>query len=84
MIRSKQSSVQLSTYSWQMAMYRLRQTVQRKLGDTFSLGRYHEAVLEPGAVPLRMLPDRFRAAYPKVIPLAPRLTGPEPPDSTIH
>lgn len=57
-IRSKQSSVQLSTYFvGRMAMYRLRQTVQRKLGDAFSLGRYHEAVLEPGAVPLRMLPD---------------------------
>lgn len=57
-IRSKQSSVQLSTYFvGRMAMYRLRQTAQRKLGESFSLGRYHEAVLEPGAVPLRMLPD---------------------------
>lgn len=56
-IRAKQSSVQLSTYFvGRMAMYRLRQTTQRMLGPAFSLGRYHEAVLEPGAVPVSLLP----------------------------
>jgi len=57
-IRSKQSSVQLSTYFvGRMAMARLRQAAQRKLGPDFSLGRYHEAVLEPGPVPVRLLPE---------------------------
>lgn len=60
-IRAKQSSVQLSTYFvGRMAMYRLRQSVQRELGDKFQLGRYHEAVLEPGAVPVKYLPDLVR------------------------
>lgn len=61
-IRSKQSSVQLSTYfTGRMAMYRLRQSVQRELGDQFDLGRYHEAVLAPGAVPVKYLPELVRA-----------------------
>jgi len=60
-IRAKQSSVQLSTYFvGRMAMYRLRQSVQRELGDKFQLGRYHEAVLEPGAVPVKYLPELVR------------------------
>src|SRR5262249_43787313 len=43
-IRSKQSSAQLSTYFvGRTAFYRLRQSVQRELGDKFSLGRFHEA-----------------------------------------
>ncbi len=50
-IRAKQSSVQLSTYfAGRMAHYRLRQQIQRELGDAFNLGRYHEAVLENGSI----------------------------------
>jgi uncharacterized protein (DUF885 family) len=61
-IRAKQTSCQLSSYFvGRMAHYRLRQTVQRELGDKFELGRYHEAVLEPGAVPMKYVPDLVRA-----------------------
>lgn len=67
-IRAKQSSTQLSTYFvGRMAMYRLRQAVQREMGDRFSLGAYHEAVLSPGAVPVKFLPEvvRARLAQPR-------------------
>lgn len=61
-IRAKQSSVQLSTYFvGRMAHYRLRQQVQRELGDKFELGRYHEAVLDHGSVPTKYLPELVRA-----------------------
>ncbi len=61
-IRSKQSSCQLSTYFvGRMAHYRLRQKVERELGDQFQLGRFHEAVLEPGAVPVKYLPELVQA-----------------------
>jgi uncharacterized protein (DUF885 family) len=61
-IRSKQSSVQLSTYFvGRMAHYRLRQQMQRELGDKFELGRYHEAVLAHGSVPTKYLPELVRA-----------------------
>jgi uncharacterized protein (DUF885 family) len=60
-IRAEQSSVQLSTYFvGRMAHYRLRQAVQRELGDQFNLGRYHEAVLAPGAVPVKYLSELVR------------------------
>ena len=60
-IRAKQSSVQLSTYFvGRMAMYRLRQAVERELGDKFDLGRYHEAVLANGPVPVKYLPELVR------------------------
>lgn len=60
-IRAKQSSVQLSTYfSGRMAHYKLRQQVQRELGDSFDLGRFHEAVLDHGSVPMKYLPDLVR------------------------
>ena len=60
-IRSKQSSVQLSSYfTGRMAMYRTRQQVERELGDRFSLGRYHEAVLDPGPVPVKYLAELVR------------------------
>ncbi len=60
-IRAKQSSVQLSTYFvGRMAHYRLRQAVEREMGDRFDLSRYHEAVLEPGAVPVKYLPEVVR------------------------
>ena len=58
----KQSSCQLSTYFvGRMAHYRLRQQIQRELGDRFDLGRFHEAVLEHGAVPVKYLPELVRA-----------------------
>jgi uncharacterized protein (DUF885 family) len=61
-IRSKQSSCQLSTYFvGRMAHYRLRQQIERETGDKFVLGRYHEAVLEPGALPVKYLPELVRA-----------------------
>jgi uncharacterized protein (DUF885 family) len=56
-IRAQQSSCQLSTYFvGRMAHYRLRQQLQRGLGDQFNLGRYHEAVLSLGPVPVKFLP----------------------------
>ncbi len=61
-IRAKQSSCQLSTYFvGRMALYRLRQQVERELGDRFQLGRYHEAVLDHGSVPVKYLPELVRA-----------------------
>jgi uncharacterized protein (DUF885 family) len=60
-IRAKQSSVQLSTYFvGRMAHYRLRQRLQRELGGQFELGRYHEAVLDHGSVPVKFLPELVR------------------------
>ena len=60
-IRAKQSSCQLSTYFvGRMALYRLRQQIQRELGDEFRLDRYHEAVLNLGAVPVKYLPRLVR------------------------
>ena len=60
-IRAKQSSVQLSTYFvGRMAHYRLRQQIEREQGETFQLGRYHEAVLDHGSVPVKFLPELVR------------------------
>jgi len=60
-IRAKQSSAQLSTYfTGRMAHYRLRQQIQKELGDKFVLGRYHEAVLANGSIPLKFLPELVR------------------------
>lgn len=67
-VRAKQSSVQLSTYfAGRMAHYRLRQEIQRELGDKFELGRYHEAVLDHGSVPVKFLPElvRLRLSQPR-------------------
>jgi uncharacterized protein (DUF885 family) len=62
LIRAQQSSCQLSTYFvGRMAHYRLRQQIERRLGEAFNLSRYHEAVLEPGAVPVKYLPERVSA-----------------------
>jgi uncharacterized protein (DUF885 family) len=61
-IRSKQSAVQLSTYfTGRMAHYQLRQQIQRELGDRFHLGRYHEAVIGDGPVPMKYLTGLVRA-----------------------
>jgi uncharacterized protein (DUF885 family) len=60
-IRAQQTSCQLSTYFvGRTAMYRLRQQIQRELGDAFRLDRYHEAVLNLGAVPVKYLPRLIR------------------------
>jgi uncharacterized protein (DUF885 family) len=60
-IRAKQSSCQLSTYFvGRMAFYRLRQQIERELGDQFDLGRYHEAVLAHGTLPVKYLPELAR------------------------
>jgi hypothetical protein len=67
-VRAKQSSVQLSTYfAGRMAHYRLRQAIQRELGDKFEIGRFHEAVLDHGSVPMKFLPAlvRTRLAQPR-------------------
>jgi uncharacterized protein (DUF885 family) len=56
LIRAKQSSCQLSQYfTGRMAHYRLRQELERKMGDKFNLAQYHQAVLEPGAVAVKYL-----------------------------
>jgi len=61
-IRAKQSSVQLSTYFvGRMAHYRLRQRIERELGGQFNLGRYHEAVIDHGSIPVKYLPELVRA-----------------------
>src|SRR5262249_29472008 len=62
-VRAKQSSAQLSTYFvGRMAFYRLRQQLQRERGAKFDLGRFHEAVLAHGTLPVRYLPELVRAA----------------------
>jgi uncharacterized protein (DUF885 family) len=59
--RAKLSSCQLSTYFvGRTAFYRLRQLVQRELGDAFDLGRYHEAVLDFGSPPVKYMPELVR------------------------
>ncbi len=56
-LRAKQSSTQLSTYFvGRTAFYRLRQQIERQLGEKFSLGRFHEAVLSHGTLPVKYLP----------------------------
>lgn len=61
-IRAKQSSCQLSTYFvGRTAFYRLRQDVQRAEGERFDLGRFHEAVLAHGTLPVKYLPELVRA-----------------------
>jgi uncharacterized protein (DUF885 family) len=62
-IRSKQSSCQLSTYFvGRTAFYRLRQSVEREQGDRFQLGRYHEAVIGHGSLPVKYLPELVRTS----------------------
>jgi uncharacterized protein (DUF885 family) len=57
-IRAKQSSCQLETYFvGRMAFVRLRRRFQNELGEGFELGRYHEAVLDHGTLPVRSLPE---------------------------
>jgi uncharacterized protein (DUF885 family) len=62
LVRAKQTSTQLSTYFvGRMAHVRLREQVQRDLGDRFNLASYHEAVLTRGSVPMKYLPELVRA-----------------------
>ena len=57
-LRAKQSSCQLSTYFvGRMAFQRLRRRVQNSLGDRFELGRFHEAALDHGSLPVKYLPE---------------------------
>jgi len=66
LVRAKQSSCQLSTYFvGRMAFYRLRQDVQREMGDKFELGRFHEAVLDHGTLPVKYLPELVRERLKK-------------------
>ncbi|MGV3531587.1 MAG: DUF885 domain-containing protein, partial [Chthoniobacteraceae bacterium] len=68
-IRAKQSSVQLSTYFvGRMAHFRLRQVIQRELGEKFDLGRYHEAVLSIGSVPPKFMPELVRRRLGMEVP----------------
>jgi len=63
LVRAKQTSTQLSTYFvGRMAHVRMREQVQHELGAKFNLGRYHEAVLSQGSVPMKYLPALVRAA----------------------
>src|SRR5437763_13811225 len=60
-VRAKQSSCQLSTYFvGRTAFYRLRQQIQREQGEGFQLGRFHEAVLDHGTLPVKYLPELVR------------------------
>ena len=57
-IRSKQSSCQLSTYFAGAVFFnKLRADAQNAKGDSFSLKKYHEAVLSHGTLPLKLLRD---------------------------
>jgi uncharacterized protein (DUF885 family) len=61
-IRAKQSSCQLSTYFvGRTAFHRLRQDIEREMGERFDLGRFHEAVLDQGSPPVKYLPELVRA-----------------------
>ena len=50
------------------AHYRLRQAVQREMGEQFNLGRYHEAVLNEGSIPVKYLPELVRARLQRGAP----------------
>lgn len=60
--RSQLGSCQLSTYFvGRSAFMRLRRELQREMGDAFALGRFHEAILGQGSVPVKYLPELTRA-----------------------
>ena len=76
-IRSKQSTVQLSTYFvGRMALCELRRDIQREQGGDFDLGRYHEAVLANGSLPVKYLAEvvRERLRKPRQDPGAKKRT----------
>jgi uncharacterized protein (DUF885 family) len=56
--RAKLSFTQLSTYfAGREAHMQARREVQRQLGKDFRLGRYHEAVLSTGSIPVKHLKE---------------------------
>jgi uncharacterized protein (DUF885 family) len=60
-LRAKQSSCQLSTYFvGRTAFQRLRRSVQNEMGASFELGRFHEAALDHGSLPVKYLPEVTR------------------------
>lgn len=60
-IRAKQSPCQLSEYFvGRTAFDRLRREVQREQGDAFQLGRFHEAALAHGTLPVKYLGELTR------------------------
>ncbi len=60
-LRAKQSSTQLSTYFvGRMAFQRLRRGVQNEMGKNFDLGRFHEAALDHGSLPVKYLAEVTR------------------------
>jgi uncharacterized protein (DUF885 family) len=64
-VRAKQTSAQLSTYFvGRMAMQRLRDAAQRRDGDRFQIGRFHEAVLNQGSIPVKYLPELILGQTP--------------------
>ncbi len=66
-IRAKQSSCQLSTYFvGRTAFHRLWQRTRRELGAGFDLGRFHEAVLDHGTLPVKYLPELVPERLKKV------------------
>ena len=44
-----------------MAHYRLHQQIEREMGDKFTLAAYNNAVIAPGSVPVKYLPELVRA-----------------------
>lgn len=61
-IRSKQSSCQLSTYFvGRTAFHRLRESIQREMGERFDLAKFHEAALSEGTPPVKHLPALTRS-----------------------
>jgi uncharacterized protein (DUF885 family) len=73
-VRSKQSSTQLSTYFvGRTAFYRLRQAIAREQGDAFNLQRFHEAALAHGTLPVKYLPEVVRRSLnlPNPLPSQP-------------
>jgi uncharacterized protein (DUF885 family) len=65
-IRAKQSSCQLSTYFvGRMAFHRLWLRLRRELGEGFELGRFHEAALVHGTLPVKYLAELVPARLQK-------------------
>lgn len=56
--RAKLSYTQLSTYfAGREAHMQVRREIQRQMGKDFQLGRYHEAVLSTGSIPVKHLKE---------------------------
>ena len=57
---SSPADTSLTTRSITVANTILDQQIQRELGDKFNLGRFHEAVLSSGSIPVKFLPEIVR------------------------